>query len=102
MKTKELTLRAKDKHELDRMINSSDITIVNSIFNSIRTGVKRKAKKVCPFKVQLDVTPELFYKFEIQREEWANSLTKCLGIYEENEMYENCGEITILLKSINE
>jgi hypothetical protein len=101
MKTKELTLRAKDKYELDRMINSNDITIVNSIFNSIKNGIKRKSKKVCPFKVRLDVDPELFYKFEIQRDEWTNSLTKCLGIYEKNEMYENCGEITILLESMN-
>lgn len=102
MKTKELTIRAKDKHELDRMINSSNITIVNSIFNSIKTGVKRNSKKVCPFKVQLDTDPELFYKFEIQKNEWKNSLNKCLGIYEKNEMYERCGEIRDLLKLINE
>lgn len=101
MKIKELTLRAKNKHELDKMINSSDMIIVNSIFNSIKQGIKTKTKKVCPFKVQLDTTPELFYKFEIQRDEWASSLGNCLEVYEKNEMYEECGEITALIISMN-
>lgn len=101
MKSKKITIKAKDTNELYSIINSNDLTIVNSIFNSIKVGMKRNSKKVSPFKVTLDTNPDLFYKFEIQKNEWINSLNKCLKVYEKNEMYEKCGEITILLKSVN-
>jgi len=81
-----------------KRVEGRDLEISTEIYSKIMRGHKRGFKKVKVFTVSLNNGDH--FDFEIDRSEWSKALNTCLEAFAENDMFEECIEITTVLKQL--
>lgn len=81
-----------------KRVEGRDLEVSTEIYNKIMRGYKRGFKKVKVFTVSLSGGDH--FDFEIDRDEWSKALNTCLEVFAENDMFEECIEITTVLKEL--
>lgn len=80
-------------------VENKDINISIEVYNRIKKAFysKVKRKKVVAFSIQLNGN---IVDFELGRDQWKKSLTTCMGVFAEKDMFEECIEIQKMLKEL--
>jgi len=88
--------------EFKAKLESNDLGITEVIYASVKRGITKNYKTVNVFNVQLKEDPLNVYKFKLDKDQWGFALTKCLEMFSENEMYEECSTIQKLIKELEQ
>lgn len=86
--------------EFKNKIESRDLEMAKTIYESVKRGVIKNYKTVNIFNVTLREDPLNVYKFKLEKNQWTLALNTCMGIFSDNDMFEECIEIQKLLKEL--
>jgi hypothetical protein len=78
--------------QFEKDIDKRDFKITSGIVEGILDAFSRNKKVAIIFEVSFDDGTDI-YTLSLRKEEWFNSLKKCLPDYELKELYEKCAEI---------
>ena len=80
-------------------VENKDINISIEVYKQIKKAFysKVKRKKVTAFSIQLK---DNIVDFELDRDQWKQSLTTCMDVFAVNDMFEECIEIQKILKEL--
>jgi len=81
-------------------IENRDIILSTEVFKQIKKAFysKAKRKKVVVFSIQVNSN---IIDFELDRNQWPQSLDTCLNVFSNNDMFEECIEIQKILSELN-
>jgi hypothetical protein len=80
-------------------VENKDINISIEVYKQIKKAFysKVKRKKVTAFSIQLN---DNIVDFELNRDQWKQSLTTCMDVFAKNDMFEDCIDIQKILKEL--
>ena len=80
-------------------VENKDINISIEVYKQIKKAFysKVKRKKVTAFSIQLK---DNIVDFELDRDQWKQSLETCIDVFAKNDMFEECIEIQKILKEL--
>jgi hypothetical protein len=90
---------------LDQDLTSSEIAESNILKNLLKTSVPTcisnafNEKKIYACLFEINSTSHFI---EIHKKDWISALETCVILYAEDEEYEKCSEVNILIKQIRE
>lgn len=87
-------------NEFRERVEGKDFEIASAIYEAISQGYNRNAKQVTAFNFKQKGSDDI-YGFSLSREQWPLALSTCLGIYAEQELYEECVKIKNIINELS-
>ena len=86
-------------NDVKSAVKNKDINISIEVYKQIKKAFysKVKRKKVTAFSIRLK---DNIVDFELDRDQWKQSLTTCMDVFAVNDMFEECIEIQKILKEL--
>jgi hypothetical protein len=90
-----------DSDEFEELVLSRDLRISSALIETILKNLKGRKRHLHALSVLIE-QEQTIYDITIDREEFITTLKSNLSIFEENELYEQCGKIVNAIKFLEE
>jgi hypothetical protein len=90
-----------DSDEFEELVSSRDLRISSALIETILKNLKGRKRHLHALSVLIE-QEQTIYDITIDREEFITTLKSNLSIFEENELYEQCGKIVNAIKFLEE
>jgi hypothetical protein len=90
-----------DSDEFEELVLSRDLRISSALIKTILKNLKGRKRHLHALSVLIE-QEQTIYDITIDREEFITTLKSNLSIFEENELYEQCGKIVNAIKFLEE
>jgi hypothetical protein len=90
-----------DSDEFEELVSSRDLRISSALIETILKNLKGRKRHLHALSVLIE-QEQTIYDITIDREEFITTLKCNLSIFEENELYEQCGKIVNAIKFLEE
>ena len=90
-----------DSDEFEELVSNRDLRISSALVEMILKNLNGRKRHLHALSVLVE-QEQTIYDITIDRKEFITTLKSNLSIFEENELYEQCGEIVKAIKFLEE
>jgi len=90
-----------DSDEFEELVSNRDLRISSALVETILKNLNGRKRHLHALSVLVE-QEQTIYDITIDRKEFITTLKSNLSIFEENELYERCGEIVKAIKFLEE
>ena len=90
-----------DSDEFEELVSNHDLRISSALIETILKNLNGRKRHLHALSVLIE-QEQTIYDITIDREEFITTLKSNLSIFEENELYEQCGKIVNAIKFLEE
>lgn len=90
-----------DSDEFEELVSNHDLRISSALIETILKNLNGRKRHLHALSVLIE-QEQTIYDITIDREEFITTLKSNLPIFEENELYEQCGKIVKAIKFLEE
>jgi len=90
-----------DSNEFEELVSNRDLRISTALVETILKNLNGRKRHLHALSVLVE-QEQTIYDITIDRTEFITTLKNNLSIFEENELYEQCGEIVKAIKFLEE
>ena len=90
-----------DSNEFEELVSNRDLRISSALVETILNNLNGRKRHLHALSVLVE-QEQTIYDITIDRKEFITTLKSNLSIFEENELYEQCGEIVKAIKFLEE
>jgi hypothetical protein len=90
-----------DSDEFEELVSNRDLRISSALVETILKNLNGRKRHLHALSVLVE-QEQTIYDITIDRKEFITTLKSNLSIFEENELYEQCGEIVKAIKFLEE